>query len=228
MVDEILATAESAGAPYLDVEVRTILRRLAAAAATHGARPLRSRSAPERKAAALVWLVLKGNMQLSGRSRRTAGRLWDLFGVTECASLARDIAVKMGMFRASGPGEWYVLPCKEIVLGDARLLDSRARSCLIRVRDRTIELTEQLAAEHEAGKLVSPCGDGKVRVRGRELRFIRAMKELNLEGRAKVIVFLGEDIMDPEDVLALSVPDAHELVASLLCALDAPLTGPAG
>ena len=54
------------------------------------------------------------------------------------------------------------------------------------------------------------------------MKVLGAVKGMAVEGRATVMVLLGEDAMDPDDVLALSVPDARQLVTWLQRALDAP------
>ena len=38
------------------------------------------------------------------------------------------------------------------------------------------------------------------------------------------MVLFGTDPLDPDDVIGLTVPDAHQLISALRSALDAPLT----
>lgn len=224
IAEEIIATIESATERFLDDEHRTIARRLVAAAATHPAHPLRRKAAPERRAAALAWIMLRGNMQLGPRRRLTGELLWELFCVSNSSYLGMSIAQKMNLLAPADPASFRSLPSKDIALGDVRLLHSEARSWLIRQRDEMVEIANQLAADRAASSLVTMYGDGKLSIRGRDTRVLTAVKALNSHGRATVMVLLGDRIMDPDDVIGLSVPDAHQLVTALQRALDAPLS----
>lgn len=226
---EILARIEAAcdRSRLLDAQHRTISRRLLAAAAAHPAQPLRRKVAPERIAAALAWIMLRGNLQLGRRGRLTAQLLWELFAVGNCADLGRSIAGKMGLLAPTDIGRFHALPSKDIALGDVRLLHSTTRSLLIQRRDEAIELAHQLAADRARWSLVTIRDYGKVSIRARDLRVLGAAKALNDQGRATVMMLFGANAMDPDDVIGLSVPDAHQLISALQHALDAPLTASA-
>ncbi len=211
----------------LDDQHRTISRRLVAAAVTHPAQPLRRKAAPQRMAVALVWIMLRGNMQLGPRGRLTAGHLWDAFGVGNCSDLGRSIAQKMRLLAPTEIGSYHSLPSKNIALGDVRLLHSTTRSTLIQRRDEAIELGHQLAATREKWSLVTVRDDGTVSIRARDLPVIGAAKALSDHGRATVMMLFGSDAMNPDDVIGISVPDAHQLISALQHALDAPLTASA-
>ncbi len=229
LATEILATIDVAFQrfPLLDGQHRTISRRLVAAAVTHPAQPLRRKAAPERMAAGLAWIVLRGNMQLGPRGRLTAGLLWDLFGVGNCADLGRSIAQKMRLLAPTDIRTFHSLPSKDIALGDVRLLHATTRSTLIQRRDEAIEVAHQLAATRERWSLVTFRDDGTVSIRARDLPVIGAAKALNDHGRATVMMLFGTDAMNPDDVIGISVPDAHRMISALQHALDAPLTASA-
>jgi hypothetical protein len=223
LVEEIIATIELAGDRFLDDEHRTIARRLVAAAATHPTHPLRRKTAPGKLAAALTWIMLRGNMQLGPGKRLTGQFLWELFGVSNSADLGRSIAQKMRLLAPTGGRPYRSLPSKGIALGDVRLLHSHARSWLIQRRDETIEVANQIAADRERWSLVTVRDDGNVSIRCRDQRVLTAVKALDSNGRATVMVLLGNRIMDPDDVIAISVPDTHLLISALQHALDSPL-----
>jgi len=77
-------------ATELPDEYTTVLRRLLAIACQASEATLRRRSSPERIAAALAWIALKGNQDLGGSRRfvTSADLLWWRFGVTSCSALA--------------------------------------------------------------------------------------------------------------------------------------------
>ena len=189
--------------------------------------PLRRKAAPTRMAAALAWIMLRGNMQLGRRGRLTAGLLWGLFGVSNCADLGRSIAQKMGLLAPADIGRFHSIPSKDIALGDVRLLHSTTRSLLILRRDEAIDVADQLAADRARWSLVTVRDDGTVSIRSRDQRVLGAAKALNDKGRATVMVLFGADPLNPDDVIGLSVPDAHQLISALQGALDAPLTASA-
>jgi hypothetical protein len=219
---EIIAEIEAAGARILDEELQVIVRRLVAAAAVHDSRPLRTRTTPVRLAAALTWIALRGNMQLGPRARLTAEELCELFRVTPCGSLGQSIARKMHLLAPVDEMSFHRLPTKNIALGDVHLLHSRTRQWLVQRRDETVRLADQVAAGREKRRPLKQRSDGHIALRGREVQVLGAVKGMAVEGRATVMVLLGEDAMDPDDVLALSVPDARQLVTWLQRALDAP------
>ncbi len=229
LATEILATVDVAFGrfPLLDGQHRTISRRLVAAALAHPAQPLRRKAATERMAAGLAWIVLQGNMQLGRRGLLTAGLLWELFAVGSCADLGRSIAQKMRLLAPTDIRTFHSLPSKNIALGDVRLLHSSTRTLLIQRRDEAIEFSHQLAADAAKWSLVTIRDDGTVSIHARPLPVVGAVRALNDHGRATVMMLFGTDAMDPDDVIGISVPDAHRLISALQHALDAPLTASA-
>jgi hypothetical protein len=94
-VSELLDRIEHFCDRSVDPEFLTILRLLAVTAA-HDDHPLRRRSSPQRIAAALVWIALRGNMSV-GRGQRYSGQtLWFQLGVTSCADLGRRCGHRSG------------------------------------------------------------------------------------------------------------------------------------
>ena len=219
LVDQVLAAVDAVGRDRLDREYRIVLGRMVMAAATHHRYPLRRRTSPIRLAAALTWIALKGNMDIGRRSRWTGEDIWFWFGVSSCAGVARSIATELGMAPGSDSSGSTLFPSADITLGDVRLLHSRTRKTLIARRDQATSVIEQFEARREAALPMVRRDDGTVELRAREVKVLRALK-FAVDGRLKVLVMFGDSIEAPDEIVALSVPDAWHLVAEVRAALD--------
>ena len=224
VVEAVLAAAEQVVGQRLDDEYLGIIRRLVAAAASHPAAPLRRRCAPPRFAAALVWLMLRGNERVGRGHRLIAGEdVWFWFGENSCADIGRKIAAAMGFVPdPSDPhaGDQFH---DSIALGDVGLLHSRTRRVLLTRRNDAIYVAERIEASSEAARLVRQRPDGNFRITADETGVVAAVKAIAVSGQAHVTLIFGSSIEDPTHAIALTIPDARTLVAKMQAALDAPM-----
>ena len=215
-VDQALGTYHF----LFDAEHRAIVRRLFDAALHHPTRPLERRSDPMRIVAAVTWIALVGNMEIGrGRGRLSADLLWYELGVTSCADLGRKSAADLGM-RAEGDDGCYRLPCGDIRLGDVALLHTSTRRWIIDLRDGAASAIEQIEHRRAEARPMRRRGN-QVELRGSEIGVLAALK-VQPERRQVVMVLLGDEVDDPDEILALSIPDAHRLVQLLRSALAGP------
>jgi len=208
----VLALSDACCEALLDVEFRTIARRILARVAAGDTRTLRRSRNAERCAAGLVWLAGRGSGEFGRRTRRSAQLLWSWFGVTSCADRGQSLKDAAGL-GAPFADRWFGY--REMMLGDSTLLHSQFRAGLIAQRDALIELDR-------ARKNYSLLDDGRTaQVRTTPVKPVAAMKAVVGRGRILVVVGLGTDLEDAS-FFSLSIPDARNLVERVQCALDAP------
>jgi hypothetical protein len=202
-VREVLALSDPCCTAVFDIEFRTITRRILARVAARDPRPFRRSPHPARCAAALVWLAGQANGEFARRGRRTAGWLWAWFGVGNCSDRGRSLRRAAGL--EPELGSWS----EPLPLGDPALLHSRLRASLVEQRDRMLEI----AGRRRTWSVVGDDGaSARVEVRAATTKVVHAVKGVLAEtGRATVLIGFGEQVEDAEFV-ALTVPDAHELV----------------
>ncbi len=221
---ETLAAADDCCERRLDLEYRTIVRRLLARVATHDPRPLRRRPNATRCAAALVWLALRGNGAVGRRrSQWSAEEVWSWFRVSSCASLGRRLLAAGEIGGVAPDGSLTpARPRTEVRLTDVGLLHSRYRSLLLVRRAEVETVVEEAALLNPAARPITLLADGKVDLRGRPVEVLWTVKGMTSEGRAVVVLALGASDINAE-LLAFSVPQARQLQSSLGHALDASL-----
>jgi len=215
-VTDVLRVVDECCDLLLDVEYRTIARRLLARVAAHDPRPLRRSPHAGRCAAGLVWLVGQTSGGFTRRGRPYAGWIWAWFGVSNCADRGRT------MWRAAGfgdPDDPWDHTRDPLVFGDVALLHSDRRAGLIQRR----EYLRDVAIGRRTLEIESSDGrTAQVRVRARPARAVTALKARSEDGKAIVVVGFGAELDDAQ-YLSLGVPDAHDLVHMLQHALDAPI-----
>jgi hypothetical protein len=81
-VAEVLALSDKCCDELLDVEFRTICRRILARVARRDPRCVRRTTKADRVAAALVYLAGRANGEFGRRGRRTAHSLWAWWGIS--------------------------------------------------------------------------------------------------------------------------------------------------
>ncbi len=221
VVDAVLRLVEPVCADRLDPEYLTVMKRLIELAAVHPARPLRTRTSPDRLAAALMWVALVGNMDRLVTSSRGAGLVWWWFDVTSCTHLARSMATTLGMrpkpHYGGEPVGWA--EDNRVFLRDAGLLTSRCRKELIVHRDRINEL---IVEQEEHQRLMRPTvhGGGQVRLRLVETDFALSARTSLDNGRQVIVLGLGGTSKDPDQLFALSIPEARRLLGRVRGAID--------
>ena len=219
MVRAILDRSDACCTEILDLEFRTIARRILARVAARDPKALRRSTNHDRVAAGLVWLVGRANGEFGRRGRWTSGRLWKWFGVTSCSDRGWTLGNAADLIPEVTDSPWQD---DQVELGDARLLHSRIRSQLITRRDSLHRYDEQ----HRPWSVRD---DGhSTEVRARRVKALVAAK--GLEGdtpRALVMIGLGDDIEDAS-FFGLSIPDARHLVTMVQRALDSSLPSPTG
>jgi len=210
-VAEVLARSDTCCDELLDVEFRTITRRILARVARRDPRCLRRATKADRVAAALVYLAGRANGEFGRRGRLTAHSLWSWWGSASCADRARTLRSAAGLepeHRSWGDGGF-----DELVLGDATLLHSSYRKQICRRRD--------YLAAYAPRPRITPLPDGRrAQVRAEPAKAVVAAKGL-VGARVYLILGLGDSI-DDAAFFALSVPEARALVSIVQDALDAP------
>jgi hypothetical protein len=216
-VTEVVARVDTVTPIVFGAEHRTIARRILARVAAHDPSVLRRRRDVARCAAALVWLVLHANHEVSRGGRMRAQWIWDWFGVGDCSGRGRTLRRAAGLeVDADDPQP----PWRPIPLGDPALLHSRYRAALVRHRDVLLGIAckrRTLAVERTDGRVA------QLRVNAQPSKVVGASKGVyEGESRAVVIVGFGDD-PGRADYYALSVPEAHELIRVVQDALDGSL-----
>jgi len=205
------AAFEAPSSP-IDVEYRTISRRLLARVADRDPSVLVGTAAP-RIAAALAWIALSGNDQLKKGTGITTNDLWKLFGVTNPTDRGRSLYAALDFLVCGQAYDWPYRRPTEVVLNDARFLHSRNRAALVRQRDELIKAIVQEQALGAARHSVT-LQDGYRYTSARPIT-PRSAQRAAFDGQRPVIaVTLGERRSEHE-VVALTVHDAQRLVVML-------------
>ena len=213
-LQEVLALSDRCCIEMLDAEYRTATRRILARVARRDPRPFRRSPHPARCGASLVWLVGQANGEFGRGSRRTAAWLWAWFGVGNCADRGRSLRRAAGL--EPEQGSWS----EPLPLGDPAVLHSRFRASLVAERDRMLEVAGRRRTWSVVG---DDAASARVEVRASPAKVVHAVKGVLADtGRATVLIGFGEQLEDAEFV-ALTVPDAHELVRRVQLALDTSL-----
>jgi len=214
-VGRVLDLSDACCDALLDVEFRTIARRILARVASSDPRTLRRSKSVERCAAGLVWLAGRGSGEFGRRTPCSVQLLWSWFGVTNCADRGRSLKDAAGL-GAPFVERWFSY--REMALGDATLLHSRFRAGIIEQRDALIDLDR-------ARKNYSLLEDGRTaQVRTTPVKPVTATKATFGSGRLLLVIGLGTDL-DDASFFSLNIPDAHDLVHMVRAALDAPPPG---
>jgi hypothetical protein len=208
---DVLELTDRACDLLLDVEFRTITRRLVARVARRDPRALRRSPHAARCAAAFVWLAGRANGEFGRRGPRAAHPLWDWFGVSNASDRGRTLR------RAAGlePGWVDHSPWDdELSVGDVSFLHSRYRARLIARRDLLLDV-------RHGQQRWQPRGDGQVEVQARPATVVAAGRGAASDAlnRPLLLIGLGDDLDDAE-FFALTIPEAKSLVARVQSALD--------
>jgi hypothetical protein len=209
-VTEIVTRTDRACDLLLDVEFRTITRRLVARVARRDPRALRRGTNVARAAAAFVWLAGRASGEFGRRGPRPSHSLWDWFGVSNASDRAYTLRRAAGLEpNASLFDPWT----DELSLGDASLLHSRFRAQILRRRDAVLELERGRQRWH-------PRADGTVEITARPAAVVVAGRGTEREaGVPKLLLGLGDNV-DDADYFALTIAEAKSLVARVQSALD--------
>lgn len=216
MVAAVLDRCDAACDELLDMEFRTIARRILAMLATRDPRPLRRTTNHDRLAAGIVWLAGRGNGEFGRRSPRwrSARRVADWFGVTNCADRGYSIRNAAGLVPEIL--DRYPSLLDTIPLGSTALLHSKARRSLITQRDARL----RIESERRRWSLAP---DGRsVACRAAIAGPIAVTRGHDTESnQAILLVALGAPGvgLDEADLYGLSLSEARRLVEMLRRAL---------
>jgi hypothetical protein len=133
----VLGLVERCCDELLDVEYRTVCRRLLHRAASGGPQVFRRRSRDEHTAAAIVWLAGKANdlFTVSGGQMFVKDLLaW--FGIMRGSVAQRASGLRKAAGLPAGAARWFY----DVTFGDPALLTSSRRSTIIEIRDRYASL----------------------------------------------------------------------------------------
>lgn len=122
--------------------------------------------------------------------------------------------------RAAPDDDPLQLPCGDIRLGDVTLLHTSTRRWIVDQRDASARAIEQIERSRAAARPMQRRGD-QVELRGADLGVLSAVR-VQLDGPQRVMVLFGDRVDDPDEIVALTVPDAHRLVQLVQAALASP------
>lgn len=215
IVATVLDRCDAACDELLDTEFRTIARRILAMLATRDPRPLRRTVNHDRLAAGIVWLAGRGNGEFGRRAPRwrSARRVADWFGVTNCAERGSSIRKAAGLV-PEGMDRYPFLDATP--LGANALLHSQTRRLLITHRDASL----RIESERRRWSL-SPDGRS-VACRAARVGPLAVTRAHDAEtDHALLLVALGGPgvALDEADLYGLSLPEARRLVEMLRRAL---------
>lgn len=216
MVAAVLERCDAACDALLDTEFRTIARRILALLATRDPRPLRRTTNYDRLAAGIVWLAGRGNGEFGRRAPRwrSARRVADWFGVTNCADRGSSIRKAAGL--VPEVLDRYPSFLDAMPLGSTVLLHSQLRHWLITQRDACL----RVESERRRWSL-SPDGRS-VACRAERVGPVAVTRGHEPEGNeTMVLVALGAPgvSLDEADLYGLSLAEARRLVEMLRRAL---------
>ena len=215
-VQRVVVRSDQCCDEMLDIEFRTIARRILARVAARDPRTFRRSTNTDRCAAGLVWLAGQASGEFMRGSPHRAQRLWDWFGVDGCSDRGWSLRAAAGLLPDVVSGYFWDA---QLTVGDASLLHSRFRAGLVRQRDSMLDVARNR-------RTWSVRGDGPtvlVHAKVHHAKAVTAVKGTLAEGsRATVLVGFGDEVEDAT-YYALSVPEAHDLARMLEHALDAPL-----
>lgn len=213
---ETIALVDGRAGTWLGGELREVARRLVARSASVDATAF-AKGPVDRTAAALTWLAVMAN-GLTRRDRALPPSLvWSLFGVTNCTARGRALYAGLGLAPPLPPS-WFAPAAASTWLADPAFLVGATRSYLCAVRDSALRNAERRRAEAPVSVL-----DGRrVQLRARPYRPAWAFRATADTGRDFVAVAFDGGTEQPH-LIALSVPEARELVQMLGDALDAPV-----
>jgi hypothetical protein len=216
IVAAVLDRCDAACDELLDTEFRTIARRILAMLATRDPRPLRRTANHDRLAAGIVWLAGRANGEFGRRAPRwrSARRVADWFGVTNCADRGYSIRKAAGLVpEVMDP---YPSFLDATPLGSIALLHSQTRRLLITHRDARL----RIESERRRWSL-SP--DGRtVACRAARVGPLAVTRGHDAEAnQTMLLVALGGPgvALDEADLYGLSLSEARRLVEMLRRAL---------
>jgi len=221
VVEEVLTLADQAGDRWLDVEFRTIARRLLARIAAHDPGPLRRTKRPARVAAGLVLAVLDGNGVVGRRASLRSSDVASWFDTSSVASNASAL-VRSACFEVPFDldDRWG---SAATVLASPAFLHSRTRRRLIAERDHLIAMIEDDERRRAGRRAMVRLDNGLVELRCCLADVATVSKGLSQKGQIMLTVGLVPVQPDPElELFALTVPEAHRLQQMLELALADP------
>lgn len=167
----------------LDVEFRTMTRRILARVAARDPRALRRSTNARRFAAGLVWLAGRANGKFGRRGRWTSQRLWRWFGVSDRSDRGRSLRSAAGLEPETHELRWS--SNEPLTLGDAGLLHSRVRRRVIAQRDALAQI--------ERGRRAWSIPDAHALVRMVQRTLVEAGKASSVSGFVQHAVGLALD-----------------------------------
>ena len=145
VAEEVVALVDDVCDRWLDVEYRTISRRLFAACSRRDPKPVRRSSSPRRIAAGLVCAALAGSNELGRRAGwRSASDIGRLFGTSSPSEVSRNLARAAGFDLVyADEHRYYQYPRRTEILASPAFLHSRMRRGLLERRAAAIAMSER-------------------------------------------------------------------------------------
>jgi hypothetical protein len=206
---------------WLDIECRTMTRRLLARVLTKDPKPLRRSSSPPRIAAGIVLACLSGSDKIGRRAagQWTANDVASWFGVSSVGDVARALvrAAQFELVYENHPAWYDAVPDG---LRSVELLHSSTRRNLLTQRSSAIASFEKEEKRRAGRRPMVDLGEGRVQMRSCLVDVALVRKGVSETGRIMVLVGLAPLTPEPElELFAISVPEAHHLAGLLNDAL---------
>jgi hypothetical protein len=179
---------------------------------------LLDRVTADRLAAAVMWLVLRGNGVLhQRRDGLSASEVWAHFGVSNASDRGRSMYRHLGLQWTDEWSRWGRRT--DTWLCDPTLLHSSARRTLIEERTSLETLCRRELERERLSRPFQRVGN-QVRITARPVVLSGALPSLDDDGRQIVLMMFGGTILDPDEVLVLALDDAERLAQLLDRALE--------
>lgn len=218
VVGQVLALVDAVCDEQLDVEYRTIARRLLALVASRDPGPLRRTKRPDRQAAGLVLAVLDGNGAVGrGRAWR-AGDVAAWFHTSSVQDIARGLVRAARLEVPYEPDNPWRYPWTT-VLGSSSLLHSSARRALLAERDELVAAVEEAERRRDGRRMfvvLDKGGTGRATL----AELDQVHRGWSQGGQTVVVVGMATVQPSPErELYALTVSEASHLRDLLQIAL---------
>jgi Domain of unknown function (DUF6398) len=215
---------------WLDVEYRTIGRRLFARALRNSPTLIRKSSSPERFAASLAHAVLSANDRIGraeGQLRAKDVASW--FGSSSAGDPAHRLVVAARFEPAYGDDDeydWRYRTDDRFRIASTDFLHSTTRARLLGERDRAVSAVEQHEAAQEGRRPTVSLDDGRTSRRGSLADVISVTTGVTKSGQAMLLLAFAPLVPNPElDLFVLNLDEAALLFGRLGAALAGPTPG---
>lgn len=222
---ESIAVFDERATAHLDIEFRTIGRRLFARALLNEPTLIRKSSSPVRFAAGLAHAVLAANDRIGGASRQwRSSDIAAWFGTSSAGDPARRLVAAARFERTMTEDDpWRRIRDDGLRMPSPDLLHSETRDRLVVERERLLVAIEQHEASRAGRRPTVSLGDGCFSRRGSLAHVGVVAKGRALTGRTMLLLGFTPLVPNSDlDIFVLDLDDARFLADRLSAVLAAP------